>query len=77
MPTLTTLSQEYRNIFFTYVKNLKEHRFREKNRNIRSLCSLFFQRESFLMEFCNRAKAIERLSEGAQKLDMKNLILFV
>ena len=34
---------------------------------------------SFLMEFCNRTKAIDRLSEGAQKLGMRkeNLILFV
>ena len=31
---------------------------------------------SFLMEFCNRTKAIDRLSEGAQKLGMRkeNLI---
>ena len=34
---------------------------------------------SFLMEFCNRTKAIDRLSEGAHKLGMRkeNLILFV
>ena len=34
---------------------------------------------SFLMEFCNRTKAIDRPTEGAQKLGMRieNLILFV